>query len=87
MVELKRYSRCGWGDDPVGFQWVMEARERGGKVVHVDPRFTRTPASADTWLYEGSGLYRRTLTGKAESAGGLLLLAGVCAFLMITRKG
>ena len=34
---------------PVGFQWVMEARERGCKVIHVDPRFTRTSASADIW--------------------------------------
>ncbi len=32
---------------PVGFQWVMEARERGGKLIHVDPRFTRTSAMAD----------------------------------------
>jgi formate dehydrogenase major subunit len=31
---------------PVGFQWVMEARERGAKVVHIDPRFTRTSAMA-----------------------------------------
>ncbi len=31
---------------PVGFQWVMEARERGAKVLHVDPRFTRTSAMA-----------------------------------------
>src|SRR5207253_318532 len=29
---------------PVGFQWVMEARLRGAKVMHVDPRFTRTSA-------------------------------------------
>ena len=29
---------------PVGFQWVLEARERGATVVHVDPRFTRTSA-------------------------------------------
>jgi formate dehydrogenase major subunit len=34
---------------PVGFQWVMEARERGCKVIHVDPRFTRTSACADIW--------------------------------------
>jgi formate dehydrogenase major subunit len=34
---------------PVGFQWVMEARERGAKVIHVDPRFTRTSAMADVW--------------------------------------
>jgi formate dehydrogenase major subunit len=31
---------------PVGFQWVMEARERGAAVIHVDPRFTRTSAAA-----------------------------------------
>jgi len=35
---------------PVGFQWVMEARERGAKVIHVDPRFNRTSAMADIWL-------------------------------------
>jgi formate dehydrogenase major subunit len=32
---------------PVGFQWVVEAKERGAKVIHVDPRFTRTSAIAD----------------------------------------
>src|SRR3954470_11623 len=31
---------------PVGFQWVVEARERGAEVIHVDPRFTRTSAMA-----------------------------------------
>ena len=35
---------------PVGFQWVMEAREHGCKVIHVDPRFTRTSAMADIWV-------------------------------------
>ena len=35
---------------PVGFQWVMAARERGAKVIHVDPRFNRTSAMADYWL-------------------------------------
>jgi formate dehydrogenase major subunit len=34
---------------PVGFQWVIEARERGAKVIHVDPRFSRTSAMADIW--------------------------------------
>lgn len=32
---------------PVGFQWAMEARERGAVLIHVDPRFTRTSAMAD----------------------------------------
>ena len=31
---------------PVGFQWVMEAKKRGARVIHVDPRFTRTSAMA-----------------------------------------
>ncbi len=35
---------------PVGFQWVVEAKARGAKVIHVDPRFTRTSALADTFV-------------------------------------
>jgi len=32
---------------PVGFRWVMKAKERGAKVIHVDPRYSRTSALAD----------------------------------------
>jgi formate dehydrogenase major subunit len=32
---------------PVGFQWVMEAKQRGATIIHVDPRFTRTSAVSD----------------------------------------
>jgi formate dehydrogenase major subunit len=35
---------------PVGFQWVMEAKLRGAKIIHVDPRFTRTSALAHTYV-------------------------------------
>jgi formate dehydrogenase major subunit len=36
---------------PVGFRWFMKAkRERGAKIIHVDPRFTRTSAVADMHL-------------------------------------
>src|SRR5579862_3899272 len=35
---------------PVGFQWVVKARERGAKIIHIDPRFTRTSAMADIWV-------------------------------------
>lgn len=34
---------------PVGFRWVMKAREQGATVIHVDPRFSRTSACADLW--------------------------------------
>ena len=34
---------------PVGFQWVMKAKERGATIIHVDPRFTRTSAVADIY--------------------------------------
>ncbi|MFL6164335.1 MAG: formate dehydrogenase [Jatrophihabitantaceae bacterium] len=35
---------------PVGFQWVMEAKARGAKIIHVDPRFSRTSALADLFV-------------------------------------
>jgi formate dehydrogenase major subunit len=36
---------------PVGFQWVIDAKEqRGAKVIHVDPRFSRTSAVANIWV-------------------------------------
>lgn len=34
---------------PVGFRWVMLAKQRGAKIIHVDPRFTRTSAVADIY--------------------------------------
>ena len=40
---------------PVGFQWVMKAKERGAKLIHVDPRFTRTSAAADLHVPIRSG--------------------------------
>ncbi|MEV4254378.1 formate dehydrogenase [Spirillospora sp. NPDC049652] len=43
VIEGSNFAEC----HPVGFQWVMEAKARGAKVIHVDPRFTRTSALAD----------------------------------------
>jgi formate dehydrogenase major subunit len=40
---------------PVGFQWVMEAKQRGATIIHVDPRFTRTSAVADQHVSLRSG--------------------------------
>jgi formate dehydrogenase major subunit len=36
---------------PVGFRWMMRAKlDRGAKMIHVDPRFTRTSAVSDLHL-------------------------------------
>jgi formate dehydrogenase major subunit len=32
---------------PVGFRWVVKAKEGGARVIHVDPRFSRTSQLAD----------------------------------------
>ena len=32
---------------PVGFQWVVEAKKRGARIIHVDPRYTRTSSFAN----------------------------------------
>ena len=40
---------------PVGFQWVEEAKSRGAKIIHVDPRFTRTSAIADKHVFIRAG--------------------------------
>jgi formate dehydrogenase major subunit len=34
---------------PVAFRWVMHAKLNGAKIIHVDPRFTRTSAVADLY--------------------------------------
>ncbi len=34
---------------PVAFRFVLEAKERGATIIHVDPRFTRTSALADIY--------------------------------------
>ncbi len=35
---------------PVGFRFPMKAREKGAKLIHVDPRFSRTSACATTYV-------------------------------------
>src|SRR5947207_14080376 len=34
---------------PVAFRWPMQAKVNGAKLIHVDPRFTRTSAVADIY--------------------------------------
>src|SRR5581483_2353334 len=35
---------------PVGFRFPMKAREKGAKLIHVDPHFSRTSACATTYV-------------------------------------
>jgi formate dehydrogenase-N alpha subunit len=40
---------------PNAFKWVVKAKEKGAKLIHVDPRFTRTSAHADVFVRLRSG--------------------------------
>ncbi len=40
---------------PISFKWVVKAQKKGAKVIHVDPRFTRTSARCDKHAHIRSG--------------------------------
>ena len=40
---------------PISFHWVTKAMEKGGTLIHVDPRFTRTSAKANIYAPMRSG--------------------------------
>jgi len=40
---------------PISFKWVTRAMERGARLIHVDPRFTRTSSKADIYAPIRSG--------------------------------
>jgi len=40
---------------PISFKWVTAAKERGAKLISVDPRFTRTSSKADIYAPMRSG--------------------------------
>ena len=58
---------------PVGFQWVVEAKARGAKVLHIDPRFTRTSALADTYV-------------PLRAGSDIAFLGGVVNFILSNEK-
>ncbi|MCA9880389.1 MAG: molybdopterin-dependent oxidoreductase, partial [Thermomicrobiales bacterium] len=45
LIEGSNMAEC----HPVAFRYVMQAKLKGAKVIHADPRFTRTTAVSDTW--------------------------------------
>src|SRR5690606_32811326 len=48
---------------PVGFQGAMEAKARGAKLMHVDPRFTRASELADAHVALRAGSDIACLSG------------------------
>jgi formate dehydrogenase major subunit len=34
---------------PIAMKWVLRAQEKGAKIIHVDPRYTRTSTKADIY--------------------------------------
>lgn len=40
---------------PISFKWLTKAREDGGKIISVDPRYTRTSQQADLYASLRSG--------------------------------
>ena len=58
---------------PVGFQWVVEAKNRGARVIHVDPRFTRTSAVADTYV-------------PIRAGSDIVFLGGVINYILANEK-
>ena len=45
LIEGSNMAEC----HPVAFRWVMQAKLKGAKIIHADPRFTRTTAVADIY--------------------------------------
>lgn len=40
---------------PISFRWLTKAKEKGGKIISVDPRYTRTSAVSDIYAPLRSG--------------------------------
>jgi len=40
---------------PISFKWALKAQARGAKIIHVDPRYTRTSARSDRYYALRSG--------------------------------
>lgn len=40
---------------PISFRWILKAKEKGGKVISVDPRYTRSSQQADLYAPLRSG--------------------------------
>ena len=63
---------------PCGFKWPIEAKlKRNAKMIVVDPRFTRTAATADLFLQIRAGSDIAFLGGDAIQAQSNVLAEGL----------
>ena len=53
---------------PVSMKWIQKAREKGGKLICVDPRFTRTAAMSDLYAPLRPGTNTAFLSGLIQYA-------------------
>jgi formate dehydrogenase-N alpha subunit len=51
---------------PISFKWVLKAKDKGAKLISVDPRFTRTSAKADIYAPLRSGSDIAFLSGMVK---------------------
>ena len=51
----------------------MEAKQRGAKVIHIDPRFTRTSALADRYV-------------PIRAGSDIALLGGIINYILENKK-
>src|SRR6266850_4634448 len=58
---------------PVAFRWPMLAKARGAKLIHVDPRFTRTSAMAD-------------IHAPIRAGSDMAFLGGLITYVINTRR-
>jgi formate dehydrogenase major subunit len=55
LIEGSNMAEC----HPVGFRWVMLAKQRGATIIHVDPRFTaRARSQTFTRLFVQAAISR-----------------------------
>ncbi len=69
MIMGSNFAEC----HPVGFRWVMKAKAKGAKVIHVDPRFTRTSAMAD-------------IHAPIRAGSDIVFLGGIVNYLLTNEK-
>jgi formate dehydrogenase major subunit len=69
MIMGSNFAEC----HPVGFRWVMKAKAKGAKIIHVDPRFTRTSAMADIYA-------------PIRAGSDIVFLGGIVNYLLTNNK-